>query len=254
MDDPNREEELGLSWARRTGGALPRTQGLRWAPALVGGTFSFLRDRLWWALGIGPRRGAAPQWPEPVDSSFCRRAEEQARDMQSESTMGHAYRTFTLGSALAQLDGLTVDPELLYAGALLHDSGIEHPVPDECFTLRGAEALLQVAAAEGLEERRATEAADAIVRHITPGLDRHTFALGYAIQSGAMADLAGVRLWELPRDLVSRAMHAHPPSGAARYLAGCWKREAKLVPRGRARYLATWARFPDAIRLGPTHG
>ena len=223
-------------------------------PAIVRGQLGFARDRLLWAFGFGPRRGASPTWPTPVDSSFCRRAEEQARDLQSSSMLGHARRTFIFGSALAQLDGLDVDPELLYAGALLHDAGLEHAVPDECFTVRGAEALLEVATATDVSPERAEEAADAIVRHISPGLDRDVHRLGFYIQAGATADLAGVRLWELPRDLVARAMSEHPQDDVVGLVRRCWAHESEVVPKGRARFLSTYARFGDALRLGPRHG
>jgi HD superfamily phosphodiesterase len=50
-------------------------------------------------------------------------AEDAAARTLTPSLLNHSYRTYRFGRALGALEGLEVDEELLFAAALLHDTG-----------------------------------------------------------------------------------------------------------------------------------
>jgi hypothetical protein len=60
----------------------------------------------------------------PPDSALTRAAEALARRLLSPALLNQAYRTYALAAAFGELTGLDVDRELLFAAALLHDTGL----------------------------------------------------------------------------------------------------------------------------------
>ena len=86
--------------------------------------------------------------------------------------VGHSYRTWLFGRALAAVDGRELDIELFYCGSLLHDHGIARPTAGRDFTLASAERALPCATTAGVNDDRAQALADAICVHTTPGVDR----------------------------------------------------------------------------------
>jgi uncharacterized protein len=61
----------------------------------------------------------------PLDSPWRRAVYEQANTHFQHPSWGvrHSERNYVLGMALAQADGLVVDPDVLFAAAFLHDWG-----------------------------------------------------------------------------------------------------------------------------------
>jgi hypothetical protein len=171
-------------------------------------------------------------FPEVPDTAVARTAIEAA-GRQGSTLLFHSYRTWLLGTALAQADQISVDSEILFVTSLLHDSGMLASVPGEDFTRRSADNILDVFDAAGAPRRRALEAADAVVAHATPGLDRSVDPIGYYVQCGAMADLAGIRRWHLPPGAISRAYALYPSHDIHRTLSALARRNAEEVPGGR---------------------
>jgi hypothetical protein len=59
-----------------------------------------------------------------------------------------------------------------------------------------------------------------------------------------MADLAGLRMWDLPRRYLSDAYAAHPARGVHRQVACLISREAHDVPEGQFATLGrVWVRW-----------
>ncbi len=60
-----------------------------------------------------------------LDSPWRRAVFEQAREHFQHPSWGvrHSERNYVLGMALAQAEGLTIDPDVLFAAAFLHDWG-----------------------------------------------------------------------------------------------------------------------------------
>ena len=216
-------------WARATGGRLTGAERRAIRAAILAGYGSFARGVATWPLRRRPR---SPGLPPAPDSRLARVAEEAAAE-QGPVLAGHGYRTWLLGGALSAVDGVPVEPELFYATALLHDSGLVREVTGEDFTVRSGGNLVEVGARAGCDEAVGRAMADAAVAHATPGLPVGVDPVGYYVQAGAMADLAGLRMWDLPRGLLRQAYRAHPGLGVHGRVSSLIRREAAQVPQGR---------------------
>lgn len=248
-------QRLGsYEWARATGGSLTGEERRRLIGAVARSYHRLLIDRLRLALGRVPdeARRIDPDSIVAPDSAFAREGEVACAE-QPEAVIGHSYRTWILGSALAQLDGESLDPELFYVGSLLHDAGIADVVPDQDFTIRSAEAAVAVGERAGLEAGRMEEIADGVCGHFTPGATVEVDgAIAVYIQSGAVADLLGLRAADVSPGIRGRALEQHPKNGTGREFAAYLRAEGRAVPRGRAALLNRWAAFHLAARFGPS--
>src|SRR6516225_6793912 len=175
MDAPDPQRLGGLAWVRRTGGRLSRTERRKLFIAIAVGQWENAVGRAKLALGRLP---AAAEHVDldafrVPDSSFAREAEEACAELPP-TLQGHSYRTWLFGHALATVDGHTMDDELFYCGALLHDYGIVSPTANRDFTLGSVERMLSCAGAAGVDDARADLLADGICVHTTPvGQGRH---------------------------------------------------------------------------------
>ena len=128
------------AWVERTSGRL--TAGER--RALLGPLArTHLRNtagRLRLATGLHPGRNAyvPPDRLTPPDTVLTRAARDRIEGWLPAPLLNHSYRAYLFGRALGQLEGLAVDTELLFAAALLHDTGLVAPPPAADFTLASA--------------------------------------------------------------------------------------------------------------------
>lgn len=245
-----------IGWTERTCGVLtPREQRslagplLRGELAIVGG-----RAALALRLHSGRRRDLDPAVLRPPDSSLATDAEEAAEELLSPAVLNHSRRSYAWGAALAALDGITFDRELLYVAALFHDTGLPSPMRSVDFSLRSAAFARDFADAHGLSPRTRELIANAIALHHTPGVVLEDGPEAYLLSAGAGVDVFGLRVQRLPdavrRDVVAR----YPRLGFKREFARLFRLEAKQVPRGRAWYLHRYAASDVAIRLTPFRG
>jgi hypothetical protein len=163
----------------------------------------------------------------------------------------HGYRTWVFGEALARIDGASIDRELFHAGALLHDVGLEEVHPGRCFTRASAEAARDVAERSSLDSDRVVQMMTGITMHITPGIRYDDSPIGFYLQMGAMADLVGIRGWELPEELRERAHRVYPRADVHEVLSRCWHAEAQAVPGGRAHFADAFGGFSRIVRWFP---
>lgn len=199
------------------------------------------------ALMLGRRPDGPMDVPTPPDSALAKEAEEAAAQ-QSPAVVGHSYRTWAFGRALASIDGESVDEELSYVASLLHDAGIEPPVENEDFTIRSGDAAV-VASHRGDDGEACVR--NAIAAHVTPGASiAADGAEGLYIQAGAVLDLGGLRLNELSADLVDVVNDAHSRESVFREFSSFIKAEAKAVPDGRFALLKK-SGFILALRTSP---
>lgn len=233
-------------WACETGGRLTVAQKAIVRASIRAGYIDIARGlarRLF-------RSRPAIDVEAPPDSRLTRIAVEAAAE-QGPAIAGHGYRTWMLGRALASADQQDVDAELLYVTSLLHDSGMMREVVGQDFTVRSAEVLLDVFARAGEDDARGLLAADAAVAHASPGLTVSDDPIGFYVQAGAMADLAGLRMWDLPAGLVARAYREHPAAGVHQSIPGLIRREARDVPDGRFALLRR-AGMDRMVQMSPT--
>lgn len=229
---PDPDRLGGWEWTKRTHGILNSRERRRLLGAIASTQARYLARRISTTLGRG---GGTPDPGElaPPDSRFARAA-EAAGDEQPATLVAHAYRTWTYGRALAAIDGVEIDDELFYAGCLLHDHGVTTPRTGEDFTLRSARRALCCNDPREISAERADLLVDAITVHTTPGISTaHDGALGVFIQTGAMVDLIGDRLWDLPAAVVDRTLARWNRQGFVTDIAELIHAEARAVPGGR---------------------
>jgi hypothetical protein len=173
----------------------------------------------------------------PPDSGWARAAEDACRELQTE-TIGHSYRTWAFGRALAALDGADVDVELLYTAALVHDFGLEHAVPGEDFTIRSADRVVACAREAGVDDVRSELAADAIAIHAHPSVDPELDLTETWIRQRYAT--WGFPPVGLPKQWVQKVIEEHPRDGVIQ----------AVVASGRSRRRCpTAARVVAAVRV-----
>ena len=62
-------------------------------------------------------------------SALTKTAEQVAHQRLTPAVLNHSYRCYSYGVAIAALEDIDVDRELLFAAAMLHDTGLSEPVP-----------------------------------------------------------------------------------------------------------------------------
>lgn len=217
-----------FEWACRTNGRLSAAQRDLIRAAIRRGYRDIARGVASWPLRRSKSGGEFPRRP---DSRLARVAEEAAGE-QSPAVRQHGYRTWLIGAALAGHDRAGLDAELFYVTSLLHDAGMMAEVAGQDFTIRSGQILIGVCRRAAAGDR-GQDAADAVVAHATPGLRPDDNPVGFYVQAGAMADLAGLRMWDLPRGYLRRAYRAYPASRVHSEIPRLIRREARQVPGGR---------------------
>jgi hypothetical protein len=187
----------------------------------------------------------------PPSTVLTRAAEDRARAVLPLALINHSHRTYTFGRALGELEGIEVDDELLFAAAMLHDTGLAHPVGDADFTLVSARVARDVAERVGLSTTASTTMQTAITLHHSPGVGLTAGPVAYLLSAGAAVDVVGLRSWELPATTLSDAVATHPRQQFKQVFAAAFAQEAARVPKGRTRFLHRYGAFGAAIRLAP---
>lgn len=241
------------AWAQETRGTLTSRQKLGFLVPALQQSASFLVGRLRLVLGL--RSSDQPGFDASTltipDSKLAKEAEAAAVDSLTPAMVGHSYRTFVYGLALADVDQIAVDPEQLFTAAMMHDITLEAPSPEACFTVRGGEHTRQLAETAGADAETARALAEAVIHHITPGIGLELGPLPLLIQAGAMLDLTGHRLWDLSAGFVEDTISRYPRHDAKTWVSQCWRSEANTFPDGRAAFLESVFLFSLLIRLSP---
>lgn len=252
MRTPDPQRLGGLGWAQRTAGRLTSRERGRLLAAIALGQWENVIGRAKLALGRLPP-GAANVDLETFrapDSRFAREAEQACAELPA-ALVGHSYRTWLFGRALAAIDRRELDVELFYCGSLLHDHGIAQPTQGRDFTLASADRTLACATTAGVGDDRAQTLADAICVHTTPGVAvERDGALGCYLQWGAMVDGAGLRIWDVAPGNVTEILRRYPRMDFKHQLVAMIRAEAAALPQGRFGLLMRCG-LPLAVRMAP---
>jgi len=205
-------------------------------------------------LNSGRRAQLTPALLVPPSSALTRAAVEHAKRRLSPALLNHSYRTFAFGAALGALEGLTVDAELLFAAALLHDTGLPTSDRNVDFTRSSARIAHDVGEEVGLSSAATETMRTAITLHLSPGVPLARGPEAYLLAAGAGLDVVGLRSWQLPPGLLDSVVEQHPRLGFKGEFTAACRTEAARVPRGRVQFLRRYGAFDLAIKLAPFRG
>ena len=241
------------TWVQHTSGRLTSAERRVLLAPLARTHASNAVGRLRLAVGLHPGRHAYLPSARlaPPTTVLTRAAETCARRVLPVALLNHGYRTYIFGRAFGELEGIDVDTELLFAGALLHDTGLVNPTGDADFTLASSRLARAVAEAVGLSTAATDTMLTAITMHHSPSVTVDAGPVAYLLSAGAGLDVAGVRSWELPAATIAEAVREHPRTGFKRVFTEAFGQEAARVPEGRAQLLMRYGAFATAIRFAP---
>jgi hypothetical protein len=257
MPQPQSADPIGsIAWTERTGGVLTPRERITLAPSLLRGHRSIMVGRLAMSLRLhsGRRKLVDPARLDLPDSSLAQEADAVTRELLTPALLNHSRRAYAWGAAIAALEGITFDRELLYLAAMFHDTGIPSPVPDVDFTVRSAALAREFSDARGIEVNDREGVANAIALHHTPGVGVELGPEAYLLSAGAALDVFGLRSNHVPDSTRKLVTQKYPRLGFKREFAGLFRAEAMQVPHGRAWYLHRFALSDVTIRLAPFRG
>ncbi|OHU63615.1 hypothetical protein [Mycobacteroides chelonae] len=253
MATPDFQRLGGLEWTKRTGGKLTRSERLKLSVAVMRQAAQVIAGRIRLAQGKLPAGAENIDVRDfvPPDSHLACEVEAACAE-QPALLIGHSYRSWIYGLALAAVDRTPLDRELFYCAALVHDWGIAVPVPGEDFVIRGADRALECAWNANVDVDLAAQIADGICGHETPGATiERDGAIAYYVQHGAMADVGGIRVWDIAPHNIENVLKRYPREpDFKRQAQTIIKNEAIAVPEGRFALLYRYG-MARSIALAP---
>ncbi|HWL36632.1 MAG TPA: HD domain-containing protein [Frankiaceae bacterium] len=242
-----------VDWSDRTQGRLTAAETRQLLPALARTHVvnAFGRTAMLLHLHSG-RRAHLPERALRMPSSvLTKTAEQVAHERLTPALLNHSYRCYSFGVALAALEDVDVDRELLFAAAMLHDTGLSRPIAGIDFTVASARIALDVAETVGLPSAATETMRSAITLHHSPDVSRADGAVAYLLSAGAGMDVVGLRSWKVPGDVLASVLRDRPRLGFKDEFRSMWSAQVAAVPRGRARLLRRYGAFDLAIRMAP---
>jgi hypothetical protein len=149
------------------------------------------------------------------DSKLCREISELVRDTEPKLLFNHSSRVYYFGALTGLRRGLTVDRELLYAGAMFHDMGLtkKHSSQTERFEVDGADTARDFLRAHNIAPSDIDLVWTAIALHTTPGIPVHMHPVVALVTAGVEMDVLGIAYEAFPdaqRDAVTAAYPREP--------------------------------------------
>jgi hypothetical protein len=144
------------------------------------------------------------------DSKLCREITELARDTQPDMLFNHSSRVYWFGALAGVRRELNFDRELLYAGAMFHDSGLlpEFRSETERFEVDGANAARDFLEARGIAASDIELVWLSIALHTSRGIPGHLHPVISLVTAGVIMDVVGIGYDDFPaaqRDAVVKA-------------------------------------------------
>ena len=174
--------------------------------------------------------------PDLPDTPACRSALEVATEYCSPALLNHSVRSYLWAAYLGVVLAMSVDAELLYAAALLHDLGLlaefdNHALP---FEVGGGHVAAVFAAGAGWPPERRRRVAGVIVAHmadsVNPGVDRE----GFLLERATAFDISGREPQYFPDELRSAVLDRYPRLELAAEFIACFEEQARRKPGSQA--------------------
>jgi HD domain len=159
--------------------------------------------------------------PNPVagvvipDSKLAREVTELVRDTEPPLLFHHSSRVYYWGALTGKRRGLRFDPELLYAGAMFHDTGLTraHASAHQRFEVDGANVARDFLRGHGIAEQDIEMVWTAIALHTTPGIPQHMHPVIALVTAGVEMDVLGIAFPDFTEAEREAVVRAHPRPG-----------------------------------------
>lgn len=157
----------------------------------------------------------------------------------------HSWRTFQFGLLFAQRSRLwrTVDAEVLWVAAMLHDLALGEPDGEidplrPCFAVRGAFRADELAQKHGWESARRERLAAAVSLHINVRVPPQQHVEGHLVNLGSGLDVAGIRYRQIDQTRLREVLAAAPFGDFDGVIAAVWRSDADRSKGCRTRFLS----------------
>ncbi|MEE4013887.1 HD domain-containing protein [Roseibium sp. FZY0029] len=239
----NKADMGTLAWGRRQGefskGRLTKAEKLKVLSNL--GRMGMLEalDVLKGRLGLINAYGTDLEGLQPPETALVRDAIDFADEVQNLDLMRHSWRTYYFGMLLGGFQKLTVDREILFCAAILHDVGLAFGRSSEprdcCFVVHGAERCQHHLIGKGHDRAKVHRIADAIGLHLNGYVSERTYgAEAHLLSRGAMCDVFGMGRRRVAPEVRKDITTRHPKGNLADALE-IWPRHH--LPGTRADFL-----------------
>lgn len=171
----------------------------------------------------------------PPESVAAIAAEALLRRDAPEFLINHSIRSYSWAVALAEVDGVAFDPELLAVGAILHDVGLVGDYDTGgCFEDDGARAAEAFARGRGWPEERCSTLAGVIRLHMAADLEPGWRPETRLLWQSTGTDVGGYRLDEIAPAVVDAVLAAYPRLGFKAGFGALFAGQAEAKPGCRA--------------------
>lgn len=186
--------------------------------------------------------------PVPTGAASVAAAQVLA-EHSSPALVNHCHRSYLLAAALGVTEGVTVDDELLYVAAMMHDLGLE-PAFDNValpFEDAGAHLVSVFAAGAGWSLLRRRRAADIVIAHMRHQVDPGVEPEGYLLEAATSVDISGRDPHRWPAPLLAQVYACHPRLDLAAQFTARFQDQARRKPDSAAA-AAVGSGIADRIR------
>ena len=148
------------------------------------------------------------------DSKLAHEITELVREAASPLLFHHSSRVYFFGALAGKRRGLSFDRELLYAGAMFHDMGLNrrYSSAHERFEVDGANVARDFLRSRGISQPDIDTVWTAIALHTTPGIPQHMHPVIALITAGVEMDVLGLAYKEYGDAERDAVVHAYPRS------------------------------------------
>ena len=158
-------------------------------------------------------------------------ASEVVAEFSPPALVNHCVRSYMLAGSLAELEQASIDHELLYVAALLHDLALEpafdnHTLP---FENAGGHVAWVFAAGAGWRQERRGRVAEVIVAHMR-GADPAVDMEAYLLDVATSLDISGRNMHRWPRAFLLEIVAAYPRLDLGERFTACFVDQAARKP------------------------
>jgi hypothetical protein len=174
--------------------------------------------------------------PEIPDTAACRAAERAVAEYSSPAFVNHCARSYVWAAHLAAIRGMSIDAELLYVSATLHDLGLavefdNHTLP---FEVGGGHVATVFAIGAGWPIERSRRVGDVIVAHMADEVDPADDPEGYLLERATSFDISGRGAENFPEELRAEVLGRYPRRDLAAEFLACFEEQARRKPHSQA--------------------